>query len=70
MPTKLCSVARCPNVARPGKGRCDEHMKRVRVGDLVLAARRTGVPAEQLLRCSPTFAGRAATGVLNVNVHL
>ena len=27
MPTKLCGEPRCPNVARPGDGRCDEHMR-------------------------------------------
>ena len=26
-PVRLCVVRRCPNLARPGKGRCDEHMR-------------------------------------------
>jgi hypothetical protein len=26
-PVRLCTVSRCPNLVRPGKGRCDEHMR-------------------------------------------
>ena len=27
MPVRPCTVQRCPNLARPGKGKCDEHQR-------------------------------------------